>query len=557
MHRAPLNGIWAIICVCALWAGPSMNGPLCGQAGLRESLLQLDSNQDGRISPDEITPLARPYLERIMRERRMSINENNDINRLLDAARVYFALRNGSSGRDIQPGGKQTIIPFGPKPNDPLVAEFGLPTVKYRYVRRDLDEAEQTMRRYDANRDGFIDVREASRNRWTHRDPFEMDFNKDGRLNIMELAQRYARRRMLDASSQEVWNKARRTGGLLPRNRRVASEGGDDRDRRRRGDSGRRDSGRRDFGRRDSGRRDPGRRRSGNRLAGEIMGRFDANRNGRLEYREAERLGIPAGKIDSDFNGELSRDELYAYLEGVQKKALAALEGVPNWFTELDKNRDGQVAMAEFTTEWTDAKFQEFSSYDANRDGLLTANEVSQSKPVAAASFANTNADPIPPGKTIVSEIEISEDYLVGDLNVLLSITHSYDSALHAYLTGPRGQRIELFSEVGGTDDHFDETLFDDQARTPITKSRPPFRGPHIPKAATTKQPSLSSFNGKSIKGVWQLVIRNTRNDRFGMLHRWALIVKPQVQDPGRKPGTPDPPQTDAAPDRSRGKTRS
>ena len=53
MHRAPPNGIWAITCVCALWAGPSMNGPLCGQAGLRESLLQLDSNQDGRISPDE------------------------------------------------------------------------------------------------------------------------------------------------------------------------------------------------------------------------------------------------------------------------------------------------------------------------------------------------------------------------------------------------------------------------------------------------------------------------------------------------------------------------
>ena len=37
----------------------------------------------------------------------------------------------------------------------------------------------------------------------------------------------------------------------------------------------------------------------------------------------------------------------------------------------------------------------------------------------------------------------------------------------------------------------------------------------------------MSHFNGKSVKGVWQLVIRGTRNERFGMLHHWGLFVRP------------------------------
>ena len=115
-----------------------------------------------------------------------------------------------------------------------------------------------------------------------------------------------------------------------------------------------------------------------------------------------------------------------------------------------------------------------------------------------------------------------------------LSITHSHTSYLDAYLTGPDGQRIELFTEVGGNDDHFDGTIFDDQSQTPITKARPPFQGSFIPEGALKRQPSLGSFNGKSVKGVWQLVVRGSRSERWGMLHSWELIVTPvdNMMDP-------------------------
>ena len=134
----------------------------------------------------------------------------------------------------------------------------------------------------------------------------------------------------------------------------------------------------------------------------------------------------------------------------------------------------------------------------------------------------------LPPGRTIISEIEVSEDYLIGDLNVLMSLTHTNVSYLDCYLTGPDGQRIELFTEVGGRDDNFDNTIFDDQSQHLITKARPPFRGTFMPEALLKRQPSLSHFNGKSVKGVWQLVVRGTRSERFGMLHSWSLLIKPQ-----------------------------
>ncbi|MBL7041248.1 MAG: proprotein convertase P-domain-containing protein [Pirellulaceae bacterium] len=494
---------WSFLCAAALLGNSFLSDQLLAQAGLREALERLDKNEDGEISPDEITPLARPYLERITRERGMSVDRTNKIDKLQEAARVYYALRNGVAGKDVSPEGESSVKPFGPEPDQPLVPDFGLPEVKYPYIQADLDEADRTLRRSDRNEDGYIDRAEAIKADWTHRNPFEMDLDKDDRLSRLELGQRYARRRLLSRASGELRKKAWRTGSGIRPSRPEEEE-----------------------------KRDDSRwwRRGGSRywLTATILGRFDANKNGRLESQEAQSLGIPLGQIDVDRDGELSRDELHSYLTEMQDEAGDLSEGLPGWFYELDANRDGQVAMAEFTTDWTDEKFQEFTLFDKNGDGLLTASEASQSKAMVGGSYSNQNAEVLPPRKTIISEIEVTDDYLIGDLNVRLSITHTHTSYLDAYLTGPDGQRIELFTEVGGEGDHFDETILDDQGRYPIVKARPPFKGTFLPEALIKKQPSLSHFNGKSVKGVWQLVVRCTRSERFGMLHNWGLIVRPE-----------------------------
>ncbi len=473
-----------------------------GQAGLREALERLDRDGDGEVEPEEITPQARPYLERIAQGKRLSLDRDNDIEDLQESARIYHATQSGVAGREIQPERKGTIHSFGIDDDQFLVPDFGLAEIKYRYTNSDLEDADRSLRRNDQNEDGFIDRREALDGHWTHGDPFDVDFDKDDRLSRMELAQRYARRRLMSDDSQELIQRARRVGiGIRPT------------------PSPKRDSDDSQWWRQGG---------SSHWLTASMMSRFDTNRNGRLENSEYQDLGFPASRVDIDRDGELSREELHNYLSQVQAEAGDESEGVPGWFYELDVDRDGQVAMAEFSEEWTEPKSREFAMLDLNSDGLLTASEVARSKAMVGGSYNNQSAEPIPPHKTIISEIEINDDVLIGDLNVQLSITHSNTSFLDGYLTSPSGERVELFSEVGGSGDHFEHTIFDDQAQTPINKAQPPFHGSYLTTASVKRQPSLGQFSGQNARGIWQLVVRGTRSDRFGMLHDWSLIIQPK-----------------------------
>lgn len=485
-----------------LIAGLAYAQPSLAQSSMGDSLKRLDRNGDGQIEPDEITSLARPFMERVGRARRISLDRPNSVNRWLEAVQYFYSEQNGSSGRHVRPQGESSVKPFGPDQEQAIVPEFGLAEIKFPYTQEDLDEADRTLRRSDRNKDGYLDTREIARADWTHRDPYEEDANNDLRLDRLELAQRYARRRLIKDDSGELIRKAWRTGSGVRESEQTAQRQTPSNDWRR--------GGRRYY------------------LTATVLSRFDTNKNGRLDQKEALPLGVPAGRIDTDRDGELSREELYAYFGEIQDKSESQAAGLPGWFAELDTNRDRQVAMSEFTGEWTEEKLDEFLQWDANGDGLLTSAEIMNSNSLVGGSFGNETAEVLPPKKTIISEIVVDDDFLIGDLNVQLSITHTYVSQLDAYLIGPDGQRVELFTEIGGHDDHFDQTVFDDQSRYPIVKARPPFKGTFIPEALTKKQPSLSSFNDKSVRGVWQLSISSSRSDRFGMLHNWTLIAKPK-----------------------------
>ncbi len=51
-------------------------------------------------------------------------------------------------------------------------------------------------------------------------------------------------------------------------------------------------------------------------------------------------------------------------------------KGLPAWFVKADVNSEGQVTMAQYATDWTPQKVQEFNRYDLNGDGIITADEV-------------------------------------------------------------------------------------------------------------------------------------------------------------------------------------
>lgn len=48
---------------------------------------------------------------------------------------------------------------------------------------------------------------------------------------------------------------------------------------------------------------------------------------------------------------------------------------IPDWFRERDANRDGQVAMTEYSSDWTEARMTAFKSLDQNSDGIITPTE--------------------------------------------------------------------------------------------------------------------------------------------------------------------------------------
>lgn len=474
------------------------------QSGLRESLDRLDINQNGFIEREEVTPLARPYLERIIKGQSKrsgaSFDKPVSIKKIQESARLYHALKNGVAGTRVTPEDQSTVQPFGNAPDEVMVPHFGLAEVKLPYTQEDLDQARKTLF-HDDNKDGHLDPEEAKDVKWTHRNPFADDLNQDNRLSTMELVQRYARRRLLSGDSEQLVQKYLRTGGdIRPTSKNSKKED-----------------------------KSQWWRQGGTShwLTAAMMGRFDLNKNGRLEANETARLQIPVGRIDVDRDGEVTRDELHGHLSRMQDEAGDLTEGLPGWFYELDVDNDGQVAMHEFATEWSLAKRQEFTAFDINEDGLLTSAEILQAAAIIGGSYNNENAEVLPPRRTIISEIEIEDDFLISDLDVEISITHTHVGDLDGYLTGPDGTRVELFSEVGGGGDHFDETTFDDETGTSIAKAPAPFKGRFRPKGLDKKQPGLSSFKGKNVQGVWQFVVRCSRSERFGMLHSWGMTIKP------------------------------
>ena len=80
-------------------------------------------------------------------------------------------------------------------------AEGELFTVKV--TNQDNNEADERFRRYDSNRDGFLDRAEISRGRWSD-DPFTYDRNHDGKLTRSEMAVRYARRRLVEEANRST-----------------------------------------------------------------------------------------------------------------------------------------------------------------------------------------------------------------------------------------------------------------------------------------------------------------------------------------------------------------
>ena len=123
----------------------------------------------------------------------------------------------------------------------------------------------------------------------------------------------------------------------------------------------------------------------------------------------------------------------------------------------------------------------------------------------------------------VTSNLTIANTGVIGDLNVQVSITHTWDGDLTLTLIGPNAQRVTLVNRRGSSGDNFTGTIFDDQAATAITAGTPPYTGSFRP-----EQP-LSVFNGMAANGTWKLEVNDQAAGDTGTLTAWSI----QVTTPG------------------------
>ncbi len=104
--------------------------------------------------------------------------------------------------------------------------------------------------------------------------------------------------------------------------------------------------------------------------------------------------------------------------------------------------------------------------------------------------------------------VDVIENFTITDINVTIDIDHTWNSDLAIFLVNPDLEFIALSIQNGGDTDNYTNTVFDDDADTPIGSGTGPFTGSFIP------EEPLSTFNGQQSQGTWILGVIDT----FGAL---------------------------------------
>ncbi len=120
---------------------------------------------------------------------------------------------------------------------------------------------------------------------------------------------------------------------------------------------------------------------------------------------------------------------------------------------------------------------------------------------------------------TTASTLVIADFGFVTDLRVKLDITHESVDQLEAYLIGPDGTRIQLFTGIGASGSDLSGTCFLDYAEMSLSEGEAPFVG-------TYRSERLADFHFKNIEGAWTLEIKDNTPEVSGTLNSWELAIR-------------------------------
>lgn len=131
-------------------------------------------------------------------------------------------------------------------------------------------------------------------------------------------------------------------------------------------------------------------------------------------------------------------------------------------------------------------------------------------------------------GNVVTRTFSVSPNLLISDVNIGVSLRHTYRSDLRIVLTAPSGTSVTLMDATGGDGDNLSD-LFDDSASASITSHAvsttdstatvPPYSHSFRPLTA------LSVFNGQTSSGTWTLTICDAVGVDTGTFTRSDLYI--------------------------------
>ena len=103
------------------------------------------------------------------------------------------------------------------------------------------------------------------------------------------------------------------------------------------------------------------------------------------------------------------------------------------------------------------------------------------------------------------------------DINITLSLKHTWLGDLDIFLISPSGTRVELVTDLISNERYMTETTFDDAALEIILAGNAPFTGSYRPEGL------LQDLNGENPSGIWTLEITDDNQQNYGTLFSWSL----------------------------------
>ena len=304
--------------------GMSMGGGRGGAMGggrggdPMEFIRRFDRNNNGMLDADEQSGPLKQMIPRLQKfESKIKSGQPISLKKM-ESAFEKMRADTGSSQSQTQSSSNnsnnsnndQSLIPellvqgFGSEtPPTPLLG-FGSTAemMSVTVTEADEREADERLRRYDRNQNGYLDKEELTR---FSGNPMDFDRNRDEKLSRSELAVRYARRREF---------------------------------------------------------------------------KEDAKNDGKSRKDNSDRRREDKTEIPDVYNGRRS-------FRSSDEKALP--DGLPGFFTDRDKNGDGQITLAEYASEFNDSIVAEFMESDLNNDGVIIPSEA-----LRAVEQSDTSSEP-------------------------------------------------------------------------------------------------------------------------------------------------------------------